>query len=102
MKRLILFLTVLIIGVSDKKWGTTTLPWSLTPLGAKGCTVYCSLDVLLGINTNSTGNHTQTFAIPNLTGAVGAQFFMQYAIADNANTFGTVLSNAGKGKLGKP
>ena len=77
------------------------MPWDLTTLGAAGCRVFASGDILLGINTNASGASTSNFNIPNNAALFNGVFFNQYALSDAANGFGIVLSNAGRGKIGK-
>jgi hypothetical protein len=91
----------LVIGASDSSWGGTSLPMDLTPLGASGCKLLASLDILVGVTVNSSGALTQNFAVPDNNALVGFEFYNQYAIADAANTFGVVMSNGGRGKIGK-
>lgn len=92
---------LLLIGASDTVWNTINLPWDLSPLGATGCKLLVSGEVTLGMTTTNTGTHTQNLNVPNNPSFFGAIFFNQYVIDDKANSFGLVLSNAGKGKVGK-
>ena len=92
---------VLLHGASDATWLGQFLPFDLTPLGAAGCKVFASGEILLGITTDASGASTQNFTLSNQASLFGVTFFNQYAIADSANVFGSVLSNAGKGRIGK-
>ncbi|MEE2888400.1 MAG: hypothetical protein VX951_13300, partial [Planctomycetota bacterium] len=91
----------LVIGASDSRWSGNNLPLDLGPLGAPGCKLLASLDILVGVTTNSGGASTQRFSVPNNNSLFGADFYNQYAVADAANLFGVVMSNAGHGKVGK-
>ncbi len=91
-------LAIFAIGLSNTLWNTTKLPWELTPLGAKGCNLYVSLDVEFLIKTDASGKFVQKLAVPNNRALKGFKFYNQYAVADpGANTFGVALSNGGAG-----
>jgi hypothetical protein len=91
----------LLAGASDSSWLGQALPWDLSPFGATGCKVLASGDLLLPISTNAVGTSSSSFNLPNSAALFGVVFFNQYALNDTANGFGIVLSNAGKGKIGK-
>lgn len=81
--------------------GGTQLNASLGAI-APGCTLYTSLDILLGgVVTNVSGSGSIPFALPNNSSLVGLQFYNQYMVFDSgANTLGLTLSNGGRGKIG--
>lgn len=81
--------------------GAQQLNVSLSPT-LPGCTLYTSLDVLLGaVQTGTTGSNTMTFALPNDRRLVGIRYFNQWMVLDsNANSVGVVFSNGGDAKIG--
>ncbi len=92
---------LLFVGASNSTWLGQSLPWDLGAFGAAGCKVLASGDVLLGISTNAAGLSTSNFNVPNNAALLSMVFFNQYVIRDTANSFGIVLSGAGRGKIGK-
>ncbi|MCA8972780.1 MAG: hypothetical protein KDC95_23540 [Planctomycetes bacterium] len=67
-----------------------------------GCSLYTSLDVILGSNpTGTTGTGGLKFTLPNSQNLVGIQFYNQWMVIDPAaNTLGVVLSGGGAAKIG--
>nr|HMQ23604.1 hypothetical protein [Planctomycetota bacterium] len=81
--------------------GGTQLNASLGAI-APGCTLYSSLDILLGaVVSNASGAGTIAFGLPNNLSLVGLTFYNQYIVLDSgANTLGITFSNGGAGKIG--
>ncbi|MCA8969234.1 MAG: S8 family serine peptidase, partial [Planctomycetes bacterium] len=81
--------------------GGTQLNASLGAI-APGCSLYSSLDVLLGgVSTGASGSGTIPFGLPNNTSLIGTKFYNQYMVFDSgANTLGLTLSNGGAGMVG--
>ena len=73
----------------------------LSPFGATGCKLLCSIDAQVNGTTDASGNFSQTFPVPNNPAIVGFVFFNQFVVADSYNSWGLVFSNGGKGKVGK-
>ena len=90
-----------LVGVSDTLWNGLTLPFDLSTVGATGCRLLAGGDVQIGMTTSANGTASMNFLVPNNTTLVGSRFFNQFAITDNANSFGVVFSDAGAGKVGR-
>ena len=91
----------LLFGASRTNWGSYPLPLDLGIIGAPGCPLLCTADVLVACSTNSAGSASFSVAVPMDFGLIGASFFNQYLIADRtANLLGVVVSNAGWGVAG--
>lgn len=85
------------IGFSDTSYGGSPLPLDLTSLGAPGCQLLQSLDVLLPLG-NVLGSANWSFTVPAIP---GGEFFVQaFPFDPPANAFGYTTSNAGKAVLG--
>ena len=81
--------------------GQDRLPLDLRPLGAPGCQLLTSPDVLLHTRTDATGAAKLTFTIANRSALVGVRFFDQFVVTDpTINPLGLVVSNGGAGKIG--
>jgi hypothetical protein len=91
---------ILITGVSKTKWGAFNLPLDLTPLGAPGCSLLCSVELTLGLATDPAGAAKVPFSIPNTPGLVGLQWFNQFAVLDTVNVLKLVFSNGGEAIVG--
>jgi hypothetical protein len=90
----------LLIGASRSRWGSTPLPLDLKPLGASGCRLLVSADLVL-LMSKSGGTASFTATIPNASNLVGLTFFEQgYVLDAGANALGLVVSNGGAIKLG--
>jgi hypothetical protein len=94
-------LAVVVLGLSDTSWSGLPLPASLAPLGAAGCSVLASPDVLLPA-TNFNGTAYMTIVLPPqvVPSSTPAFFVQSFAIDPAANTLGLVLSNAGSVAIG--
>jgi hypothetical protein len=93
---------VLLWGFSDSSWLGLPLPFDLTPLGATGCTLYCSGDVQAPSRTDPCGFARFDVDIPIDARLVGLAFFNQWLILDwGANRLGLVASDAGRGVIGQ-
>lgn len=81
--------------------GAQKLNISLAPT-LPGCTLYTSLDLLVGsAATGTTGNGSLTLIIPNNASLAGVKFLNQWMVLDRqANTIGVVLSNGGEATIG--
>jgi hypothetical protein len=89
------------IGLSDSDWLGVPLPFDLTPLGAPGCRILASGQVLLVTAADAAGNGAINLTIPNDGSLVGGSFFDQYWVLDQAaNTLGFAFTNGGRGTFG--
>ncbi len=92
--------TVAVFGLSSVLSPLGPLPTDLSPFGATGNTLYCSLDGTSAPLTPVQGANGRftvhlNLPIPNNTSLAGAQFFNQgVSLAPGANTLGAVFSNA--------
>ncbi len=91
----------LLWGFSDKKWKTLTLPFDLTPLGAKGCNLLCSVELSLGAMTDKEGTASLTWKIPTDPAFGGMLLHHQWFVLDpKANPAGIAATGAVKSVLG--
>ncbi|MCI0585608.1 MAG: integrin alpha [Planctomycetes bacterium] len=77
---------VLVVGFSFQAWGTIPLPLDLGPLGAPGCALFASADMLLPTSTGGSGPGSGTASVPlpippNST-LVGSIVHFQWYVAD--------------------
>ena len=87
----------LFFGFSNTSYGPTPLPFNLAPVGAPGCNLYVSGDLLFGF-PNVLGVGTWTFNVPNQPGVT---FFQQaFAFDPLANSLGLTVTNGGQGTVG--
>lgn len=93
---------VLSLGASDTTWLGLPLPFDLRPLGAPGCLILASGEVLLPNASNGAGATSQTIAVPNVAVLVARSVFNQWTILDPATQLGLVTTNGGKGTIGRP
>jgi len=90
----------LLVGASSKSWGSTPLPFDLKPLGAPGCPLLVSPDLML-LLTNSGGTTTLAATIPTSYTLLGLEIFEQaYVLDSSANTLGIAVSNGGVARIG--
>ncbi|MCA8971418.1 MAG: hypothetical protein KDC95_16615, partial [Planctomycetes bacterium] len=90
-----------VLGLSDTTWGALTLPIDLTVLGATGCSLYASMDVVVAVPTSATGTASIAIKIPPIASLSGARFFTQFFAFDiAANSLGMTLTNAVTGTIG--
>jgi hypothetical protein len=87
----------LFFGLSNTNYGPTPLPFDLAPVGAPGCNLAVSGDLLFGF-PNILGVGTWTFTVPNQPGVV---FYQQaFAFDPAANSLGLTVTNGGRGTVG--
>ena len=86
--------TIVTVGLSNTAWGALTLPFSLAPLGAPGCSLLASGDVLLGGVSNAVGRLSLRVGIPDNKSLIGRRIYHQaLVLSPRANTFGWITSN---------
>lgn len=90
--------TIHIYGFSSDSNGPLTLPFSLSPFGAPGNTLYCSLDLLVPATLKGGGSSwdaNSSVPIPNSQGLNGAAVFLSSMHVDlKANKLGLVFGPA--------
>ena len=92
----------LLFGGSRTKWGPFTLPLKLDGIGATGCSLFASPDLLFP-GAVSGGRVGFTLVIPGVPALTGVNFYTQgFALDATANRFGATLSNAGAARIGRP
>ena len=85
---------MLMVGASNTTWNGTPLPFSLKVMGGGNCLLLVSMDVLVGLNTNTLGNVSFSARIGNAKALLGAKAYLQFAINDEkANSMQWVTTN---------
>lgn len=84
----------LVIGLSNTAWQSYKLPLDLGFIGASGCNLLASIDVMLTLGTDAKGEISITNTVPVDSKLVGVTAFVQFAVADKVNPGGLVTSNA--------
>ncbi|MHC4515522.1 MAG: hypothetical protein ACYTGW_18145 [Planctomycetota bacterium] len=84
----------LVIGFSNTTWNTNMLPLDLGFMGAGGCNLLASIDVMLTVGTDSKGEISIVNKVPVDSKLVGVTVYTQFAVADKVNPAGLVTSNA--------
>ncbi len=93
---------LLAMGASNSRWGAISLPFDLTPLGAPGCSVLVSFDLLLPVATSTAGAATVRLTIPNNQALLGFRFFDQWTVLDpSANPLGMAFSRGARAEVGR-
>ena len=85
---------VCVSGLSDTVYGGGTLPVTLP--GAPGCDLLAAPTVLELFITSATGTAGAPFNIPASPIYIGVSLYHQWAVVDNVNTLGIVVSDAGR------
>ncbi|MBK8978787.1 MAG: hypothetical protein IPM29_23045 [Planctomycetes bacterium] len=94
-------LAAVIFGGSSTSWSGRSLPLSLAGIGAPGCAVAASLDWLQVSAASAAGRLDLALAVPVIPALVGAELFVQAAVADAAaNTLGLTVSDAARIRIG--
>ncbi|MAE77352.1 MAG: hypothetical protein CMJ85_10840 [Planctomycetes bacterium] len=92
---------VLLFGFSNKNWGNLPLPFDLKSIGAPGCHLLASGDVLFTVVTDNNGAAGKKFALPKDKNLCNAHSYFQYMVLDvAANKLGLVFTNAGDANYG--
>mgnify|MGYP001296829974 CR=1 FL=1 len=86
---------LLLMGASDAAWGAVPLPLDLGNLGAVGCSVLASPDIVVpGGPADSNGSLALPVSVPPDPHLVGATVYVQWAVIDPAaNPLGLVPSD---------
>ena len=90
----------MLVGGSNTVFGPLMLPFDFTSIGAPGCSLLVSPDILQ--NVTSMGNQvTWSVSLPCVNQLNGAMFFTQLLSLDmTANPLGVALSNGGQSVIG--
>ncbi len=93
---------VAFLGSSSKSWGKLRLPYDLSSLGAPGCHVYISWDVMVAPLLYETEHDIGwwTLRIPNRPQLVGATVFVQVVAINAHNALRLGTSNAASARIG--
>ncbi len=91
----------LLLGTSRTSFGTVTLPFDLTVLGAPGCALLASPEILVPLQSDARGTTAIGLTLPNDPGLVGSSVFGQAFLLDPAaNPLGLAWSNGMQVKVG--
>ena len=83
-------------GFSNKTWGALKLPFDLKIVGAAGCRLLASGELLFTARTNTSGVGKRTFLVPNVAAFAGLHVYQQWEVLDRrANSLGLSFSNGG-------
>lgn len=91
--------TLMCLGLSNTNWVGVPLPIALDALGAPGCSLLVSADVLVPV-FNWAGYATWTWVVPTAPALAGLDFLNQAAAIDHSNVLGLVFTNGGHGVIG--
>ena len=83
------------LGWSRTAFGVSPLPLSLAGFGMPGCDLLQSAEAAAEpVTFTGTGSATFSLPLPNMTGLVGAQLYLQgWALAPGVNAGNTIVSN---------
>ncbi|MCA8957480.1 MAG: serine hydrolase [Planctomycetes bacterium] len=85
---------LLVVGISDRAWGSLTLPLSLDPFGARGCVALCDHALPIGAVADSSGGLALAAPVPNDPRLFRATVYTQIWVVDPlANAGGFTTSN---------
>lgn len=91
----------LLIGGSATAWNGLPLPLQLDMLGATGCSLYVSADVVVFAMTDAQGAARMPLTLPADPGLIGSDVFFQWLVVDpNANPLGLGASDAAAVRVG--
>lgn len=93
---------LLTLGVSKTLYGALKLPFDLTPLGATGCTLLCSVEATAVGSIGASSMASFPVPIPQNNALLGARFFHQaWLVVSVANPLGIAFSNAAEVVIGQ-
>lgn len=92
----------MLTGFSRTSWSGIGLPLRLDPYGLPGCTLYVSLDIVVGFVAGAGGGAAEwRLTVPVDAALVGLRFYEQAVVAaPGANPAGAVVSDAAAGVVG--
>ena len=80
----------------------TQTPTDMAPFGAPNCSIFTSLEVVLGATANASGSLSSQFTVPKYSVLICRNFYVQFFPLDNnANAFGVSASNYGRILVGR-
>ena len=83
------------LGLSTRHWGIFGLPLSMTPFGARGCSIYSDVVLPVPIALDAAGHRAVKLTLPNTRLFVLYHFYYQAMCFDpRANLLGASFSNA--------
>lgn len=85
---------VVFLSDTTTNWRGVTLPASLAPLGAPGCTLYTGIDFSVTLLTDPIGAASHTLAVPLGLGGYWKPIWFQAAFLSPSNAFGAEFTNA--------
>ena len=92
---------LLLLGASNTSFGGIPLPLDLGTVGAPGCPLLASGELMQAVAINGSGRGSFVFDIPNNIYMLGGRFYNQYLVIDPAaNALGVAVSNGGVGVIG--
>ncbi len=92
---------LLFVGASATTWNGVVLPLRLDTLGAAGCALLVSGDVLAPTTTDARGVARIPLVIPADQGLIGVDLFFQWLVRDAAaNSLGWVASDGAAVRIG--
>jgi hypothetical protein len=92
---------LLFVGRSNSSFFGIPLPFSMAALGAPGCTLLASAQLLVVLATAGGGDLAFTLPIPSDRALDGANVYFQYVLVDTGvNPLGIVTSNGGTATIG--
>ncbi|MFQ5504525.1 MAG: hypothetical protein ACE5F1_06965 [Planctomycetota bacterium] len=93
--------TFLFGGLQKNRWAGLSLPFDLGPLGAKGCSLYISLDWVFPTIVNDGPWHHGAADVPNVQALLGKTFYLQAILfVPEVNPLGLVTSQGVAATIG--
>lgn len=92
---------LMLLGLSNSSHRGLPLPLPLAGVGAPGCSLLASADLLSLVNINGTGTGSLQYNLPNNFYLLNLHIYNQAAILDaGANSLGLAFTNGGVGLVG--
>ncbi|MEZ5965469.1 MAG: hypothetical protein R3F56_16670 [Planctomycetota bacterium] len=92
---------LMLLGASSSRFNGLPLPFDLGILGAPGCPLLASAEVMQTMTINSSGAGSIQYSLPNTIYLLSQRFYNQALVVDPAaNVLGLAVSNGGVGLVG--
>lgn len=92
---------IFMFGLDGTLWAGLPTPVDLGFIGASGCSMWTSAELILSLALDAAGTGATTFAVPSSPSLTGAAIFNQGGVlAPGTNALGLIFSNAGTGIIG--